>query len=164
MAAGTRDAGADLILGPAQRAWLKQAGSTVLHLAAFYIVIIAVAVPAVALLSPSVSGRPHPLEILAQSIPIVLAAGGITVFLVRRGGWTLRTIGWPRATAGLRSLGVGLTIGVTMAASVVVTLLGGDAGVAVQLGSVPFLLGDALKIVFAGLVIWRLAPVTRARI
>ncbi len=130
-----------MILSSAQRTWLKQAGSTVLHLAAFYIVIIiviiAVAGPVVALLDPSISDRPHPLVILAQSIPIVLAVGGITVFLVMRGGWTLHTIGWPRAPAGLRSLGVGLTIGVTMAISVVViSTLAGPGGLVLDGASI----------------------------
>lgn len=118
-----------MILSPAQRTWLTQAGSTVLHLAAFYIVIIAVAASVIVLLYLSVSDRSYTLEILAQSIPTVLAVGGITVFLVRRGGWTLHTIGWPRASAGLRSLGVGLTIGVTMATAVVViSTLAGPGG------------------------------------
>lgn len=41
-------------------------------------------------------------------------------------------------------------------------VLGGDMGTALQLGSIPFLLGDFLKVLLAGLVVRRLAATTRA--
>ncbi len=41
-------------------------------------------------------------------------------------------------------------------------VLGGDVGVALRLGSLPFLLGDIVKILLAGLVAWRFAANTRA--
>lgn len=41
-------------------------------------------------------------------------------------------------------------------------ILGGDLAVAAKAGSLPFLAGDAVKLLFAGLVIWRLAPKTNA--
>lgn len=41
-------------------------------------------------------------------------------------------------------------------------ILGGDLAVAARAGSLPFLVGDAAKLLFAGLVIWRLAPKTNA--
>jgi biotin transport system substrate-specific component len=43
-------------------------------------------------------------------------------------------------------------------------LLTGDLGGAVRLGSVPFLLGDVLKLLLAGLVIRRVGQITRARL
>ena len=42
------------------------------------------------------------------------------------------------------------------------TILGGDASAAFRWGSMPFLIGDLVKLVFAGLVVWRLSPSMRA--
>lgn len=41
-------------------------------------------------------------------------------------------------------------------------VLGGDLGAAVRLGSLPFVVGDLLKLLLAGLLIWRFAPRSRA--
>lgn len=41
-------------------------------------------------------------------------------------------------------------------------ILGGDVSTAFRWGSMPFLIGDALKLLFAGLAVWRLSPSVRA--
>jgi biotin transport system substrate-specific component len=41
-------------------------------------------------------------------------------------------------------------------------VLGGDLAIASRAGSLPFIAGDAVKLLFAGLVVWRLAPKTNA--
>jgi biotin transport system substrate-specific component len=41
-------------------------------------------------------------------------------------------------------------------------ILGGDLSIAAKAGSLPFLAGDVVKLLFAGLVVWRLAPKTKA--
>jgi biotin transport system substrate-specific component len=43
-------------------------------------------------------------------------------------------------------------------------VLGGDLGVATRLGSIPFLLGDVLKLLLAGLLIVRFAAPSRAHL
>lgn len=65
---------------------------------------------------------------------------------------------WGRLAIGL----VAATVAIHLGGIAQLTLLTGDLGAAVTLGSVPFLLGDLLKIVIAGLLIRRFAATTRA--
>lgn len=62
-------------------------------------------------------------------------------------------------------LGVGLVAGVLVihiGGVVQLAVLGGEMGTALRLGSVPFLLGDIVKVLLAGLVVRRFASKTRA--
>jgi biotin transport system substrate-specific component len=62
-------------------------------------------------------------------------------------------------------LGLGLLGGVLVihgGGVLQLAVLGGDIGTALRLGSVPFWLGDILKVLLAGLVVRRLAAKTRA--
>ena len=73
-----------------------------------------------------------------------------------------------RCVAGRRHavrVGLGLLAGlmvIHLGGVAQLAVLGGGARSAVALGSVAFLLGDLLKLVIAGLVVWRFAPKTRA--
>jgi len=74
-----------------------------------------------------------------------------------------------RLAADSRRLGR-LVIGLVAALAVIhaggvaqLAILGGDLGIALRIGSLPFLLGDVLKLAFAGLIVWRFAtPIRRA--
>ncbi len=109
----------------------------------------------------------------AVGLPVFAPWGlpGLARLLGPTGGYLLAfplaaaLVGFASARRSMLALSLSLVGGVLIihASGVAqLTLLGGDAGVAIQLGSLPFLLGDAFKIVFAGLVIWRFAPATRA--
>jgi biotin transport system substrate-specific component len=101
-----------------------------------------------------------------------LGAPGIARLLGPSGGYLLA---FPLAAAvtgrvsgtgreiGRLSAGLLLGLLVIHAAGVAqLVILGGNVVTAVSLGSIPFLAGDALKLIIAGLVAWRLAPKTRA--
>lgn len=68
--------------------------------------------------------------------------------------------------ARLGRLAIGLVAGLVVihAGGVAqLAILGGDLGVALRAGSLPFLAGDVLKLTFAGLIVWRFAsPIRRA--
>ncbi len=68
-----------------------------------------------------------------------------------------------KRTVGFLTAGLILSLFVIHLGGVAqLAVLGGDLGIAARIGSLPFLASDALKLLFAGLVIWRLAPKTNA--
>lgn len=81
--------------------------------------------------------------------PVAAAAAGMLVADARS---------WLRLLAGLA---VGLLV-IHVGGVVQLAVLGGDVGTALRLGSVPFLPGDIIKVLLAGLVVRRLAATTRA--
>jgi biotin transport system substrate-specific component len=84
------------------------------------------------------------------AFPLAAAIAGLGVSATRR---------WGRMAVAL----VAATVMIHVGGVAQLTVLGGDPAIAVRLGSVPFLLGDLAKLVFAGLVVGRLAwPVRRA--
>ncbi len=109
----------------------------------------------------------------ASGLPVYAAGGvlGVARLFGPTGGYLLampfaaalvgRTVGDGRHLA---RLGAGLVVGtLAIHAGGVAQLaaLGGDMEVALKAGSVPFLAGDLVKLVLAGLVIHRLALTTR---
>jgi biotin transport system substrate-specific component len=80
--------------------------------------------------------------------PLAAALAGLGVSPGRR---------WGRLAGGLAAATVVIHLGGVAQLSV----LGGDPAVAWRLGSLPFLLGDLVKLLFAGLVVGRFAPPVR---
>jgi biotin transport system substrate-specific component len=66
------------------------------------------------------------------------------------------------AVARLAGTLVAATIAIHAAGVAQLTILGGDANLAVRMGSLPFIAGDVAKLLLAGLVIRLLAPRTHA--
>lgn len=137
-------------------------------------------VPAVLIVGGLLGPR---LGAASMVVYLVLGVGGLPVFaplgapgLARligpTGGYLLAAPLAAAATGRLVTLGrelkwlaLGLVAGVLVihAGGVAQLLvLTGDAGVALSLGSLPFLLGDLLKILVAGLIIRRFGSSTRA--
>ena len=128
------------------------------------------------LLGPALGSASLALYLLlgATGLP-VFAPTGTTVGLLRlfgpTGGYLLA---YPVAAAvaglaGRRTGWAGLIAGLVAAVAVIhlggvaqLAILGGDLSIAWRLGSLPFLLGDFLKILLACLVIRRLGTKTRA--
>ena len=109
----------------------------------------------------------------AVGMPVFAAGGipGVARLLGPTGGYLLA---YPLAAVVVGRLGgassTRLVIGLVAALAVIhaggiaqLAVLTGDMDLAARLGSVPFLVGDGLKLVFAGLIVWRFrAPTTRA--
>jgi len=125
-----------------------------------------------------------PLGAAALALYLVMGAAGLPVFapiglpgLARlfgpTGGYLLalplaaaivgRAVRFPLAPARL-ALGLALGLLVVYAGGVAqLAVLSGDVGSALRMGSVPFLAGDAVKVLLVGLVVGRFAaPVRRA--
>jgi biotin transport system substrate-specific component len=84
------------------------------------------------------------------AFPVAAALAGLGVSATRR---------WGRLAAAL----VAGTVAIHVGGVAQLAVLGGDLEVAWRLGSWPFLVGDVAKLLFAGLVVGRLAwPVRRA--
>jgi biotin transport system substrate-specific component len=84
------------------------------------------------------------------AFPLAAAIAGLGVTALRR---------WGRLAVAL----VAATVAIHVGGVAQLTVLGGDPAIAWRLGSLPFLVGDLVKLVFAGLVVGRLAwPVRRA--
>jgi biotin transport system substrate-specific component len=84
------------------------------------------------------------------AFPLAAAIAGLGVTALRR---------WGRLAVAL----VAATVSIHVGGVAQLTVLGGDPAIAWRLGSLPFLVGDLVKLVFAGLVVGRLAwPVRRA--
>jgi biotin transport system substrate-specific component len=81
--------------------------------------------------------------------PLAAAAGGVVAGDTRA---------WARV---LPAMVVG-TLVIHLGGVAQLAILGGDVGTAVRLGSVPFLIGDLVKVLLAGLVVRRLGGTTRA--
>ena len=113
------------------------------------------------------------LALGAAGLPVFAAGGvpGAARLLGPTGGYLLA---YPLAAALIGRLAGGgaprLALGLVLALAVIhaggvaqLTILMGDPDLAVRFGSWPFLAGDGLKLVFAGLIVWRFrAPTARA--
>lgn len=109
----------------------------------------------------------------AAGLP-VFAPGGLPGFARMLGPTGGYLLAMPLAAgAAGRVLGTGPTL-VRVVAAVIggtvivhaggvaqLAVLGGDVGMALRVGSLPFLAGDGLKLVFAGLILYRFAPTIR---
>ena len=130
------------------------------------------------LLGPRLGAASMALYLVAGALglPVFAPAGapGLVRLIGPTGGYLLA---FPVAaalvgavvTAPVRAgrLGLGLVGGLAAihlaGVAQLVVLTGAWTG-AVALGSLPFLLGDVLKLMLAGLVLWQLVPKTRARL
>ncbi len=137
-------------------------------------------VPAVllvgAMLGPRLGGASLAVYLLlgTAGLPVFapMGAPGIARLLGPTGGYLLAfplaavVVGRMAGTeGGTGRLCVALLLGllVIQAAGVAqLAMLGGGVATAISLGSIPFLAGDALKLILVGLVAWRFAPKTRA--
>jgi biotin transport system substrate-specific component len=129
------------------------------------------------LLGPALGAASLGLYLLAGAagVPVFAPMGlpGVARLFGPTGGYLLA---YPLAAAvmgrlaadphRLGRLAVGLVAGLAVihAGGVAqLAILGGDLGAALRAGSLPFLLGDALELAFAGLIVWRFAsPIRRA--
>ena len=130
------------------------------------------------LLGPRLGTASMALYLVAGAMGLPVFAPGGVPGLVRligpTGGYLLA---FPVAAALVGSIGripvEPARIAAAVVAGLVVIHAGGVAQLmvvtgewrtAVTLGSLPFLLGDTLKLLIAGLVLWRFSPMTRARL
>ena len=109
----------------------------------------------------------------ALGLPVFAPGGvpGVSRLLGPTGGYLLA---FPLAAAvmgrvangrRLPSLAIGLllgTVAIHIGGVAQLAVLGGDVASAVQLGSLPFWLGDVVKLSLAGLIVWRFGSKTRA--
>jgi biotin transport system substrate-specific component len=100
-----------------------------------------------------------------------MGAPGLARLIGPTGGYLLAcpmaaaVVGRLAARGGVGSLAIGLLAGLAIihAAGIAqLGVLGGDLSTALQLGSLPFLVSDLVKLLFAGLIIGKLGSRTRA--